>query len=114
PEQTEPTGRRSERRLPIGDVCCDPSRGTQERAPADETGRLVTSFQVPKEASASRCPPSDNERPHSTGRSFFTSASEGSTAAPSTYLKSTIMGLPSFCASLPTYAPMVAWWSLPR
>src|SRR5207237_8995121 len=31
-----------------------------------------------------------------TGRSFFTSASDGSTAAPSTYLKSTMIGLPSF------------------
>ncbi len=41
-------------------------------------------------------------RPHSAGRSFFTSASGGSTAAPSTYLKSTMMGLPSLSASLPT------------
>src|SRR5260370_26422248 len=36
------------------------------------------------------------------GRSFLTSASEGRTEAPSTYLKSTMTGLPSLIASLPT------------
>src|SRR6266699_3429333 len=36
------------------------------------------------------------------GRSFLTSASEGRTEAPSTYLKSTMIGLPSLTAILPT------------
>ena len=48
------------------------------------------------------------------GRNFFTSASDGSTLAPSTYLKSTMVPWPSLTASLPTKAPMVAWWSLAR
>src|SRR5262245_36103471 len=36
------------------------------------------------------------------GRSFFTSASGGSTLAPSTYLKSDMVPLPSLSAILPT------------
>src|SRR6266481_3190748 len=36
------------------------------------------------------------------GRSFFTSSSEGMTLAPSTYLKSDIVPLPSLSAILPT------------
>jgi hypothetical protein len=36
------------------------------------------------------------------GRSFFTSSSDGITLAPSTYLKSDIVPLPSFSAILPT------------
>ena len=42
------------------------------------------------------------------GRSFLTSASDGSTEAPSTYLKSTMVPLPFSSAILPTKAPMVA------
>jgi hypothetical protein len=54
--------------------------------------------------SANRCPLRRNMRRDQppTGRSFLTSASEGSTAAPSTYLKSTMIGLPSLSAVLPT------------
>src|SRR6478736_2424380 len=38
------------------------------------------------------------------GRSFFTSSSDGITLAPSTYLKSDIVPLPSLSAILPTKA----------
>ena len=43
------------------------------------------------------------------GRSFFTSASPGSTEAPSTYLKSIMVPLPFSSAILPTKQPIVAW-----
>src|SRR6185312_12075834 len=48
------------------------------------------------------------------GRSLATSAGPGSTDAPSTYLKSTMVPLPFSSAILPTKQPIVAWWSLAR
>src|SRR5262249_24779150 len=48
------------------------------------------------------------------GRSFLASSSDGSTEAPSTYLKSVMVPRPFLRAILPTNAPMVAWWSRAR
>src|SRR5262249_11183627 len=51
---------------------------------------------------ASRSIPRRNQFIAAAGRSFFTSSSDGITLAPSTYLKSDIVPLPSFSAILPT------------
>src|SRR5262249_21909693 len=48
------------------------------------------------------CPSSSTQFIAAAGRSFFTSASGGSTLAPSTYLKSDMVPLPSLSAILPT------------
>ena len=52
--------------------------------------------------------------PHSAGRSFFTSASDGCTVDPSIYRYDVITPFPSFNAVTPTNAPIVDWLSCAR
>jgi hypothetical protein len=77
----DPASRRAS--LHIGAV--HPSRPAKTRAPQDDGSK------IPRVAPQSAA-----------GRSFFTSAAEGSTLAPSTYLKSAIVPLPFLSAILPT------------
>ena len=69
-------------------MCCGGTRGRPQIGYEDDEP-ISTNY---------RC----NQFIAAAGRSFFTSSSDGITLAPSTYLKSDIVPLPSFSAVLPT------------